>query len=44
MSSYVNDTLGQVWVYSSILDPTLHFRKFMSIEKGLIAPDFGGVH
>ena len=26
-------------VYSSILDPTLHFRRFMSIEKGLIAPD-----
>ena len=26
-------------VYSSILDPTLHFSRFMSIEKGLIAPD-----
>ena len=26
-------------VYSSILDPTLHFGRFMSIEKGLIAPD-----
>ena len=26
-------------VYSSILDPTMHLQGFMSVEKGLIAPD-----